>query len=85
MNTANVRNMSKKMTLSTLIKAKKLFNKNIPEKAIERIEISIKTFSALKMVKTSPLNSFFGIPFYIIPGLKVPYRIVYVYAEENER
>ena len=76
------------ITLAMIRKGINLIKADMPDDIIEKIEISPKTKWVLERSinfreSTSLCNSLFGVPFSVIPGLKVPYRVVYL--KPNER
>ena len=81
MNCTYAGRMPGKVTLSKIIKIRDEIEKNMPEKIIDRIEISPETAI---LIGTNYKKGFYSMPFYIIPGLKVPYKIIYTKRREDE-
>lgn len=72
--------MPGKITLSKILKVREDIEKNIPEKIIDKIEISPETAILIRSVHKE--NMFYGTAFYVIPELKVPYKIIYLKKEK---
>ena len=83
-NTTYAGDIPKEITLEKILGAIEYFKGHIPDKAISRIEISLKTAWILKrelLFTVWKSSLIYGVPCYIIEDLKEPYRIIY---EEEE-
>ena len=72
----------KKITLAMIRKGINIIEASMPDKMIERIEISPETMRILASsvsfrASTELCNSLFGMPFSVNVDLKVPYRPIY--------
>ena len=80
MNCTYAGRMPGKITLSKILKVCEDIGKNLPERIIDKIEISPET--AILMRSVHKENLFYGTAFYVIPELKVPYKIIYLKKEK---